>query len=220
MQDQYFTRSQLAQRIVTWAEVAHGSRLCEPSAGDGSFVFPLLALPGVQVTAVELDPKMVRRLNGKLAKLDAEQQARCKVVRGDFTKFKVQPGAKRLPFDLMVMNPPYGSRKLGTVGLAARHVAHALRFAPRVVTLVAGAFEFGTTNEDSLFKDAFITRRIVLVRRPEFDGPSDKGEGARRDYVVLELVRKETLGGIQPAVVTERWLIDDEQKKRRRRKAA
>jgi predicted RNA methylase len=214
MQDQYFTRSVLAQRIVTWAGIERGFRVCEPSAGDGALALPILALPDVRVTAVELDPKQIRKLNAALAS-DSEMQARCKVVRGDFLKFKVQPD-KRMPFDLFVMNPPYGSRKLGTVGLAARHVAHALLFAPRVVALVAAAFEFGIKNETNLFKDAWIKRRVVLVRRPEFDGPSDKGEGARRDYVVLELVRKENRGAFAPTVSTERWLIDEDRKTRRR----
>lgn len=211
--DQYFTQQKLAQRIVEWARIEPGSRVLEPEAGGGAFVDELLKVQDVRVTAVEIDKRHARKLSRKydghvLRDSTKGVRSRVEVVHTDFLTMKPREG-KKLPFGCAVMNPPYGSRKNGTVGLAARHVAHALKFTPRVVALVASAFEHGTKNETNLFSFAQVTRRVVLISRPGFDGPDSNGEEPRRDYVVLELMRKPEIFSDYPItnlmVETERW---------------
>lgn len=173
--DQYFTEQDLAERWCEWLELPRGARVLEPSAGDGTIV---RALPkNVSVTAVELDPIMVKTLNGL-------KRPALEVVEGDFLQFERGPGA----FDVAVMNPPYGK------GADGRHVAHALSMAKRVSCLVRANFMHGKNRHREVFSIAEVTRRINLVVRPTFHGPTHEAKGAfgaRHEYIILELVRRE-----------------------------
>ncbi|CAB4154548.1 COG2263 Predicted RNA methylase [uncultured Caudovirales phage] len=186
---QYFTPPSLAKRIVDWAELPRGHRVLEPSAGDGGLVrfFPR----NVRVTAFEMDPQMVERLR-------LINHPTIEIHQANFLQVK----AKRDAFDVAIMNPPYEDQADG------KHIAHALRFAERVIALVRANFEFGVDRYNSLFRWAAITRRVVLTRRPPFYGPGDQGHGARHEYEVLELVRRETDRREDPTpdqVETEFW---------------
>ena len=170
---QFFTTGKLARRIVEWAELFRGEKVLEPSAGGGDLV---RAMPrNVRVTAVEMDPAMAEVLRKETLHPVIE------VIEADFLKLRPARDA----FDVAVMNPPYED------GADGRHVAHALRFAGRVVVLARTNFEYGTERFSQLFRWAQVTRRAVLTRRPKFYGPADQGQTARHDYVVLELVRRE-----------------------------
>lgn len=207
--DRYFTQATIARRVVAWANPFANPRtieILEPSAGGGAFVDAMLEYADsqngqVKITAVEIDTVLAARLERKYA-----NEPRVQIVCHDFLQMRVRPGtAKR--FDLALMNPPYGSRADGTVGLDAVHVRHALRFAERAVGLLVTGFEHGVKRARELFDHAYVSRRVVLVKRPAFAGPEDKGESARRDHVVLEF--KE--GGQSPGTIlvpTERWELD------------
>ena len=201
MIDQFFTPEPLARRIVEWVKVRPGMRVLEPSAGAGVFV-RLLREQGVRVCAVEQDHRLCEKL---AAEFDGDRDVM--VRRADFEQLR-PPGEKG--FDLVVMNPPYGSRKLGTAGMAVRHVALALEHAPRVVALAAASFEHTVEAFKLVFSKAFVSRRVALVGRPRFEGPDDKGETPKRDYAVLELYRRDAaIGrGPDPSVATERWLMN------------
>lgn len=204
--DRFFTDPELARRIVRWANIHQGARVLEPSAGGGSFVYALFdEVPAVRVTAVELDRVHAHRM---LKKSKEEPYAgRLTVFNQDFLTFQPLPGRK--PFDFAVMNPPYGSRSDGTVGLDAEHVAHALKFADVAICLLVTGFEHGVKRARSLFDSAFVNRRVVLVKRPAFHGPEDKGESARRDHVVLEIQPATPVKeGVAIMVATERWEIE------------
>lgn len=210
--DRYFTHPKLAERIVRWANVEPGANVGEFSAGGGSFVRAILGeVPGSRVTAVEIDRVFAHRLK-KEAETTEAYAGRLKVFSQDFLTFKPRPeeNAKK-PFDLAIINPPYGSRKDGTVGLDAEHVAHALKFSNRVVALLVTGFEHGVKRARTLFDDAYVSRRVVLVRRPVFHGPEDKGESARRDHVVLEFKLKPLGPSINDPVKeveSSRWELD------------
>lgn len=188
--DQYFTSSKIARKMVEWATLSRGQSVLEPSAGDGGLV---RFLPkNIRVTAIERDPAMLARL-----KLIVNHPT-LELVGQDFLSYK----PKRDAFDVAVMNPPYADQADG------QHVAHALRCAQRVVCLVRTNFEYSVGRFNSLFRWATVTRRAVLVRRPSFYGPACQGHTARHDYVVLELVRRETDRLEDPTpdpVETEYW---------------
>jgi predicted RNA methylase len=187
--DQYFTSPILAKKLVEWATLSRGDRVLEPSAGDGGLVRHMPK--NIRLTAVELDPAMA-------AKLREIKHPTLEVHEGDFLKWK----PKRDHFDVAVMNSPYGNDADG------QHAAHALRFATRVVLLVRTNFEYGVGRFNRLFRWATVTRRAVLVRRAPFYGPACEGHTARHDYVVLELVRRETDRLEDPSsdpVETEWW---------------
>jgi predicted RNA methylase len=193
--DQFFTDPKLAERICDWANLTSGMHVLEPSAGSGSFVEPLLKRVA-RVTAVEVDRDLSVRLDQRF-----KVSKRFGLVNCDFMDF--DPDYQGRPaaagdIDLAVMNPPF------TGGLDGKHVARALRFAPRVIALLVTNFEHGSRKASLVFERARVTRRVVLVSRPIFHGPSDKGFPARRDHVVLELVRGAAASGCTE-VATERW---------------
>lgn len=210
--EQFFTDPKLAEPIVRWARVEPGMSVLEPSAGSGEFVAALLAV-GARVVAVELDPKLVKALLRRFAW--AVEEKRLRVVQDDFLTFTApEPGAPT--FDLAVMNPPYGSRGKTPPWLGLKHVAHALRFAPRVVGLLASSFEYGVQAQKRVFAENETRRRVVLVNRPEFHGPDDKDDGARRDYGVFEVAPKtEPIPGDRRAswprtIDSDRWSRTEE----------
>jgi predicted RNA methylase len=199
--DQFFTSSGLAGRIVEWAQVQKHERWLEPSAGAGAFVIPMIAA-GASVKAIELDKKLVPGLR-RLFTGEAQQT---NVLRADFLKVTPPPG--EFHFAGVIMNPPYGSRAEGTVALDARHVAHALNFAPRVIALVAAAFMHSERRQKILWNHAVVTRRVEFWNRPAFGGPADKGEQPQRDYILIQVERKTQAVAEQGAVqmvATERW---------------
>lgn len=171
---QFWTPVELALRICDWAELARGSRVLEPSAGAGAIV---RAMPkNVHVTAIEIDEVQVPELR-------RIEHPSLTVWHQNFLEYT---GDGQEPFDVAVMNPPY---EAGADGL---HVAHALRVARRVVCLVRANFCWGAGRYQQVVRWSEVTRRVVLVRRPKFWGPADKGHTAQHDMQVLELVRRET----------------------------
>lgn len=188
--DRYFTHHKLAQRIAVWANIEPGMRVLEPSAGEGAFVKPLVGL-GALVTAVELHPEQL----AKLRELDVAHGFR--LIQSDFLTWRPDT-----PFDLAVMNPPFSDGADGT------HVAHALRYADRVVVLVRTNFEHTAARWFSCMQRARVLRKVVLVNRPPpFGGPGDRNEGPMSDYVVLELERRENerAPGEADLVAVEYW---------------
>lgn len=187
---QFFTSPKLAKKMVDWAELSRGTRVLEPSAGDGGIA--RFVNKNTRLTCIEADPAMVGRLNLLVNHPSME------VIQADF--LKVTPA--RDAYDVAIMNPPYEE------GADGQHVAHALRFASRVIVLVRANFEFGTKRFYNLYRWATVTRRAVLVRRPLFYGPGCQGHTARHEYVVLELTRRETDRVVDPSsdpVETEFW---------------
>lgn len=177
--DQYFTPDRLARRIVEWtwdgADVPRGTHILEPSAGAGAFVRHIPK--NVRLTALDIDPEMVRRLEA------IRRPGGYTVHQAEFGRWPAQRGV----FDLAIMNPPYGG------GADGRHVARAARLCPRVVALVRANFVLGKDRFHDLFRWCRLTRVAVLVRRPNFVDAAGEphGGGPRHDFVVIEVVRRE-----------------------------
>ena len=167
---QWFTPRDLAARIVAWAGVHPGQRVLEPSAGDGSFVTPLLDA-GATVTAVDIDRANVSQLVGMRGRRHFDLRCFNFLMLDDI-------GAH----DVAVMNPPYED------GQDLAHVLHALTFAPRVVALLRLVFLAGLERHRELWSKHSLTRVAILSGRPAFGGPCTES-GAKSDFAVFEILR-------------------------------
>jgi hypothetical protein len=170
----FFTDPALSRRIVAWAGV-EGLRVCEPSAGDGSFVRELLwcERPPAHVVAYEILSRYATEL-----KSIAEQKTKKASLEVRCENFLGCLGER---FDLAIGNPPYES------GNDRKHVLRMLAVARRVVVLVRSNFCHGQ-RRDEVFRHAKLTRLVDIVNRPVFYGPGNKGLSAQGDYCVVELV--------------------------------
>lgn len=96
----YYTPPALAEVLARWAIVTEGSRVLEPSAGDGSFVVAARAV-GKQsrITAVELFPN-------EAAKIRARSGLETTVITGDFFAWFAREN-RTASFDAVLGNPPF-----------------------------------------------------------------------------------------------------------------
>lgn len=120
---QFFTPARAAELIASMVRLPKSGslRVLDPGAGVGSLTAALVErvareAPDVllDIVAVELDPSVVPYLQRTLDDC-AGPTVRCRLVEGDFITGSSGvidvTGELRDPFDLVVMNPPYG--KLG-----------------------------------------------------------------------------------------------------------
>lgn len=181
---QYHTPVILARKMVEWAGVRAGDRVLEPSAGGGNIVREALAL-GANVTAIEIDPAWSRLLE--------EEFPEAGVYTADFRT--VSPVSFLGSFHVAIMNPPLDA------GQGPYHVAHGLRLAPVVVSLLRTADLNGKEHHDCLWSRCDFARLAVLKHRPVF-----VGKGGSTDFAVVEVRRPGTHH--EPQAIehwTERW---------------
>lgn len=93
----YYTPDDLAHFLTQWITPTAGTRVLEPSCGDGAF-FPTLEGSGAFVTAFELSPE-------EAAKASAHGLAGCAVHNRDFLGWALE--AESGQFDAVVGNPPF-----------------------------------------------------------------------------------------------------------------
>jgi len=93
----YYTPEDLARFLTRWVAPTTGTRVLEPSCGDGAF-FPMLAGTGADVTAFELAPE-------EAAKAAAYGLPNCTVHNRDFLGWALKTHAE--PFDAVLGNPPF-----------------------------------------------------------------------------------------------------------------
>ncbi len=93
----YYTPDDLAQFLTRWVTPTAGTRVLEPSCGDGAF-FPSLYGTEAVVTAFELAPE-------EAAKAAARGLPHCTVHNQDFLNWALQ--AKPEQFDAVIGNPPF-----------------------------------------------------------------------------------------------------------------
>lgn len=181
---QWFTKPELARRIVEWSGAAGCAHVLEPSAGAGAFVEPLLDL-GCRVQAVEIDPPWADRL--RLRNTTPKLQVAC----WDFLAW--DPGfAPGQCFDLTVMNPIYED------GQDMFHVKHACNMSDRVVALVRAVFLNGVERYEGIWRTNTLERVIHFKDRPKFSGAGSP----RHDFCVVDL---RTGGGGPPYNVKVDW---------------
>lgn len=101
---QFFeTPAKLAQRMVNLSGLCVGETMLEPSAGHGRIVEQGHAA-GLQVTAIEIDPINVAKLNEEFRFADNVTILQCDFLEWAPTRER-EPLALR--FDAVVMNPPF-----------------------------------------------------------------------------------------------------------------
>jgi predicted RNA methylase len=185
MIDRYYTDDKLAKRIVDWAHIKSTDHVLEPSCGAGALSRHFQC---EHATLVDAD-----------LTVDPVRASAWGFIQGDFIGMFNELESRPLPlFDLAVMNPPYSE------GADVAHVAHALRLSRRVVALVRLAFLATEGRYKKLWSWAEISRLAVLVSRPAFHGPEDKGHRARHDYCVIELKARRQ-GAVVVPVPIEFW---------------
>lgn len=121
------TPPDLAERMVDESCVRRGMRVLEPSAGTGRLLDALFAKIGPytldderDVTAYEINPTLAGQL-----------QARYPNVFVQALDFLTYPPTAALPFDVVLMNPPFAN------GDDIKHIEHAAKFLKPGGTLVA-----------------------------------------------------------------------------------
>jgi predicted RNA methylase len=166
---QWYTPSKLAARVVEWARVHNRDVVCEPSAGRGALVKPLLER-GCHVDAWEIDP-------GNAAALGELAHAELTVYEADFL---ASPGWDcSFRYDLALMNPPYeGNQDVCFIALAASRSERIVGlFQSRIVHSKGRAHFWRWHNIDRL---------AILSERPRFGGE----HSAKTDFIVSEITRR------------------------------
>lgn len=93
----YYTPDDLARFLTRWVQPTSGTRVLEPSCGDGAF-FPSLLGTGAKVTAFELEPE-------EAAKAAARGLPNCTIHNKDFLGWALDNKGGR--FDAVIGNPPF-----------------------------------------------------------------------------------------------------------------
>jgi len=170
----FYTPHALIDKLLDKAGVTKGTRMLEPSAGDGR-IADAAAKRGAKVACCEIDDE---RCNGSGLTLGLRD--RYAVIGNDF--LLVDP-AKEKPHDAVVMNPPFSR------GTDMRHVLHAMKFLRKggvLVSIMSGNTPYavgaaGTTNAKA-FKAALSEGKYAWTELP--DG-TFKASGTMVKTVVL-----------------------------------
>jgi predicted RNA methylase len=170
---QWHTEPKLAARMVEWAGILPGMRVLEPSAGGGNIVRALL-VAGAEVTAVELDPAWVRCLS------EDKAFSSVRILDADFLAL-----APSRDYDAVVMNPPLDA------GVGGQHISHALRFAPRVVSVIRTHDLHGKGRYEKLWKGARVAGIAFCVNRPRF-GKGARADGPQHEFSIIDVRRADT----------------------------
>lgn len=175
---QWYTPPWLAERLWKWwllhnvQPTQNNLRVLEPSAGVGSLVRPALHSGRVaRLLAIELDPRNVQLLS-----LFKDPQHTLRVEERDF----MAPGVIGA-YDVAMMNPPYED------GQDVDHILRALAWAPTAVGIFRSALVHGAERYERLWREVDIVRGKWLRNRPDFG----TGDGAKSDFVALQLCRRE-----------------------------
>lgn len=175
---QWYTPAWLSMRLWRWAEPRPTDRVLEPAAGRGALLAPMLGKGKRELVAYEIDPGNVDALRMLMVNAHAQNGWSFEVRAADFT---ADPDVLQERFDLCVMNPPYED------GQDCAFVERALICCERVV----GVFRLAmvASQERAGFWERVRPMRIAfLSSRPQF-GQSERADGARSDFVVMELAR-------------------------------
>lgn len=168
------TPPDLAARMVELADITHGARILEPSAGTGRIVDAIAA--AVPLDRVTLDCIEIHR--GLADQLRTRHPLA--IVRPfDFLQFV--PNAAHLA-DVVLMNPPFAN------GADVDHVTHAVRFlAPggRLVAIMSAGVNFREDRKTREFR-ALVERMDGYIEPLPADTFASSGTGVNTVLVVLE----------------------------------
>lgn len=184
---QFHTPMKLCRRIAEWCGIGPQTVAIEPSAGGGNFVRAMLERGARHVWAYEIDRVWCSVLSKQF--MDSAHWNCVSIINQDF--MSCEP---RHDVQIALMNPPL------TNGVAASHVAHALNFAPRAVSIMRSQDMHGVDRYDELWSKCDLAREVKLVRRPKY-----AGAGGKIETVIVDVYKKGTYDGPQSV----EWWTDD-----------
>ena len=161
-QSQYFTPAWLARKLADW--VPPTARVCEPTAGSGNLIEPLIRRghdPGL-IVAVERDPRWAAYLRDSFPSIT--------VICGDFTA--LSPADQRIVnrSQVFIGNPPFEAN------FHAEVVCRALKIARLFAGIFPVTFESTQERDRTLWaKLGRTSRRAWLPERVDYGakmGPS------------------------------------------------
>ena len=167
----YRTPPPVIRKLIRDLCLPNGSRVLEPSAGEGDVARELLGL-GLSVDAIEIDPGRV----AKLGKIDG-----LTVYPGNFLQMPARP-----VYDAVVMNPPFSCTHW------MEHVVHAYDWlAPggTLRTVLPVTAQLGSTKKHVAFR-AWVAKRMGWrdeLRFTELPAESFSSSGTRINTVILKL---------------------------------
>lgn len=190
-QSQWFTPDWLAERVVEWASPQKKDLVLELGAGNGAFVRPLLAMPGVGILAIERDERFAAELR-KMQRLENGLT----VVHGDALG-QLPSWVADWPREqiLSIGNPPYED------DLDIAFIEQAFLYADRVVAVLRLTFLAGQARYERIWSKHTLSRIAYLPARPAFVG--ETSGGAKTDFAVFDIRRGRSL--IPTNVLTEWW---------------
>jgi predicted RNA methylase len=165
----YATPAKLASDVVFSAGIREGTRVLEPSAGEGALAVEA-RFKGGAVTCVEIDSKRAQALRSRAFA----------VHEGDFLETK----AIGL-FDRVVMNPPFAMK--GRPRADLDHVLHALdHLAPggRLVAIMSAGVAYRTDKRSCDFRNTVARHDGEIVSLPD-DSFKESGTSVRTVIVTL-----------------------------------
>jgi predicted RNA methylase len=171
---QWYTPASIAIPLWRWANARPVDRVLEPTAGRGALLAPVLRQEPREVVAYEIDPTNVQALE----RMQSEHRARAgwsfELRAGDFLAAH-DPGY----FELGLLNTPFEDNQ------ECIFAERALRCCDRVVGVFRSAMLHADGRRD-FWSRVQPTRIAYLLSRPQF-GTSQSSDGARSDFVVMEL---------------------------------
>lgn len=163
----FYTPMPLARRAVSYAEIAPGQRLLEPSAGRGALADAILeTCMAVRLTLVEAQPESAQHLRQRFT--GAHQ-----VIEGDFltklaeTAALVATAPNPIGFDRVVMNPPFTAPGRPQADLDhVRFAFELLQPGGLLVAIMSNGVTFRGNRATQAFRDEVLRYGDVVERVP------------------------------------------------------
>lgn len=177
---QWWTPADYAQAFVRWLGIRPGQRVLDLGAGTGSLSLAAIGA-GAIVTAVEVDPFHERKLCWNVG-------ARAHVIIGDAFDSHLldrvpttHRRASGLPFDVVILNPPWESDQ------EVRFALRALELAPRAGAIISLDGLVGSGRDETGWKRMRVVREMLSPRRLSF---SLDGAGGQEWPVAVEVMTR------------------------------
>lgn len=170
MRQFYPTPADLAEYVVTLAEIEEHHLVLEPSAGNGALLKPIGRK--TNIVAIEIDDNLATEL--------AEDNYSC-VINSSF-EYAIKNGDLKQCFDRIIMNPPFGPRQLDI-----QHILMAYEL------LVPGGIMVAIMSENDLYYDTKLTKSFnnflkdVNAHIEEVPMRSFLASGTRVDTVIVKI---------------------------------
>lgn len=163
----FYTPKEVAEELVSFANVYDGTEVLEPSAGGGSIALAARKA-GAKVFCVEIDPVACNTLRNH----------GFDVAEKDFLQIKPEEASQ---WEYILMNPPF------TKDQDIKHVMHAHKFLlphGKLYAIMSPGFQYGETKIRKEFRQ-FVEEHGSVIK--ELDAGAFKESGTMVRTVIVEL---------------------------------